>query len=48
MEKHKLDSFSEIENRLRMRDINKGTIKDDDLKLIYSFSEHNSLIFGVK
>jgi predicted nucleotidyltransferase len=46
MEKHKLDSFSEIENRLRLRDLKKGTIRDDDLKMLYSFAEKATKEFG--
>ncbi len=46
MEKHKLDSFAEIENRIRLRDLRKGTIRDDDLKLLYSFAEKATKDFG--
>jgi len=46
MEKHRLDSLSEIENRIRMRDANKGKIDENDFKKVYDFARKSTKEFG--
>ena len=41
-----LDSIAEIENRLRLRDLRKGKVTDEDLRLVYKFAEELTKDFG--